>query len=557
MPRKKLAFYGLLLLAAGVLLGARLGGSFFESDVSKALRKVEDVFVMIAQRYVDDVDPDRLAEDAIEGMLDALDPHSVYVDERRTRLETEQFNAEFEGIGVAYDFIDGESGLDTLVVVEVLPGGPSEAIGIFSGDRIVTIDDSTAIGIENDDVHRRLRGPRGTHVRVTLVRPGYDRPLDVEITRDRVPIVTVDAAWLLDDSTGVIRLNRFARTTPQEFRRALTALVDRGMTRLVLDLRGNAGGLMNAAVPVAGEFLERGQVIVSQRGRAEDANEVYRARGEGLWRTGPLIVLVDAGSASASEIVAGAIQDHDRGLIVGRRTFGKGLVQNQITLADGSAVRLTVARFYTPSGRLIQTRYEDGDRESYYEEKHARLAGEGMVSVSELAAEAPDSLRFTTDGGRVVLAGGGIVPDYVTGDSTAAYLRAMLVRGLEQDFVRAWIDRDGESLRARYGDDLDRFIREFQVTDADLTRFLAHAESRGLHVGRTPADDTSGDEWIAREDYEESEPDLRLLLKGRIARRLFDRAAWYPVYAPADRTLQQARTLWAEAGRLSPGRGEG
>ena len=557
MPRRKLALYGLVLLVSGTLLGAGFGRSFLGPDVSRSLRKVEEVYVAISQRYVDPVDPDELARYAIEGMLESLDPHSVYVDERQTRLENEQFNAEFEGIGVAYGFIDGPEGADTLSVVEVLPGGPSETAGLYSGDRIVEIDDSTAIGIADADVHRRLRGPRGTHVTVTLVRPGAPTPIKIEIVRGRVPIVTVDAAWMMDDSTGVIRLNRFARTTHSEFRGALQDLIRHGMKRLILDLRGNLGGLMNTAVPVAGEFLERGDVIVSQRGRTEDANEVFRARGGGLWTEGPLIVLVDAGSASASEIVAGAIQDHDRGLIVGSRTFGKGLVQNQIPLVDGSALRLTVARFYTPSGRLIQTSYENGDREAYYEEKHERLRREGMVTLSELAEGAPDSLKFSTDAGRVVLAGGGIVPDVVIRDSSEAYLVAVIRRGAEQDWVREWLDRHGEELRDTYGDDRGRFVDEFRVNNEDLGQFRAHASGRGIHVGEAPAGDESGDVWFTQAAFDRSVPSLRLLLKGRIARRLYDRAVWYPVWAPADMILQQSRALWPEAGRLPGVRARG
>lgn len=551
ISRPNLALYGLVVLIAGAVLGARFGGAIFDQDVSRGLRKVEEVFVSIAQRYVDPVDADELAEDAIRGMLEALDPHSVYVNERRTRLENEQFNAEFEGIGVAYGFIPGDGDADTLSVVEVLPGGPSEMVGLYSGDRIVAIDDSTAIGISDPDVRRRLRGPRGTLVSVTIVRPGTQRPIEIEIRRNRVSIVTVDAAWMLDDRTGVIRLNRFARTTHREFREALRTLVEQGMARLVLDLRGNPGGLMSAAVPIAGEFLERGQVIVSQRGRAEDANDDFRARGGGLWTTGPLMVLVDGGSASASEIVAGAIQDHDRGLIVGRRSFGKGLVQNQIPLDDGSAIRLTVARFFTPSGRLIQTAYENGDREGYYEDKHARLLDEGMVSLAELAADAPDSLKYRTDSGRTVLSGGGIVPDFVIRDSTKAFLRAVVMRGIEQDFVRTMLDRDGERLRAAYGDDLARFIDEFRVNNVELGHFREHASRKGIHVGTRPDDDGSEDLWFTQDQFDQASEDLRLLLKGRIARRLYDRAAWYPVWAPADLTLQQSRALWPETSRLS------
>lgn len=536
MQIRRPVLFAFLFLAAGLALGVKIGAEVMTPDVTRAMRRVSEAFLMVNQRYVEAVDADAMAADAIRGMLDELDPHSVYLDADVIRAENERFDGSFEGIGVSYDLIPGPEGADTLAVVSVIQGGPSSNAGLFTGDRIVAIDDSTALGIVDAQVQRRLKGPRGSTVRVTFRRPGQAETSTVEIVRDRVPLPTVEAAHLMADKTGYVRITRFARTTGNEFHEALRHLLDGGMHRLILDLRDNPGGLMSAAVDVSDEMLASGQLIVNQTGRSSGSSQSFTARDGGLWEQGPVVVLIDAGSASASEIVAGAVQDHDRAILVGRRSFGKGLVQNQFPLEDGSAIRLTVARFFTPSGRLIQTPWEAGNREAYREEKQARQVGDETVDVTDLLDEIPDSLKFRTSAGRVVIAGGGIVPDFVVRrDTLTTYARGVLARGLENDFVRNWLDREGRALADRFGADESRFIAAFDVTDQDLERFEAFAALRGYETAADP----------------ESREELRALLKGRIAVRLFSRAAWYRAFAPADRLLNDAQAHWADAERLA------
>ncbi|MFT4604837.1 MAG: carboxyl-terminal processing protease [Rhodothermales bacterium] len=545
MTTRRLLTFGLLILTAGILAGVQLGSVVFDSDLSKSLRKVEDAFVLIAQRYVEDVDHEKMAEDAITGMLGALDPHSLYFDAERMRRETEQFDATFEGIGISYELIDQAEGQDTISVVSVIPGGPSEAAGLFTSDRIIGVDGKSAIGFNDEQVRNNLKGPGGSEVDVTIRRPGVPELLNISIVRDKVPIVTLDIAYMMNGNTGFIKLNRFARTTHSEFRRALRTLKSQGMERLILDLRGNGGGYMSMAVRVSDEFLSDGQLIVSQKGRTADTNDAFHATDGGLWEEGPVIVLVGPTSASASEIVAGALQDHDRAVIVGKRTFGKGLVQNQFALNDGSALRVTVARYYTPSGRLIQTAYETGDRSSYLEEKRELQRHDGALALADLIAEVPDSLKYRTSSGRTVIAGGGILPDYIIREDTLdTFTRAILRGAHERDFVRQWLDLNGRRVSDSFDRDLWAFTSGFQITSNDLDDLYEFARSRDL-LGDTQE---SGAE-ISRAEIDEE--GLKALLKGRIARRLFDQSGWYPAFHPVDQTLQAATNYWGAAGDLA------
>src|SRR5690606_30078907 len=471
------------VLAIGVFLGVELGTIFSGNDTYESLKKLESAFVTINERYVQDVDSSVLTESAIEGMLRRLDPHSVYIDAEQMRDVQEDFNASFEGIGISFEIIDGPDGRDTVTVLNPLPGGPSEAAGLHSGDRIVAVNDSSAIGFTNADVQRTLKGPRGTKVKVTVKRPGYPELLYFTITRDKIPLYTLDAHYMLDERTGYIRLNRFARTTYDEFMDALTDLRARGMERLILDLRDNAGGFMDMAIKISDEFLGEGELVVEARSRHEEYNQEVIARGGDSFETGPVIVLVNENSASASEIVAGALQDHDRALIVGRRTFGKGLVQKQFPLRDGSVLRMTISRFYTPSGRLIQTPYENGERRDYYEAKAERFRRERTLSVEEIRESLPDSLRYTTDSGRAVYGGGGIFPDYlVYPDSLGASERAIIGRSLDNDFSRLWLDRKGSAFESVWEGRVEAYVDEFELSEQDFQEFLAFVKERGLEI---------------------------------------------------------------------------
>ena len=547
---------GKRLLLATVIFGALLTGvqlesHFLNDDTSDALRKIEDVFMLINGRYVEKVDADQVAQFAIGGMLEKLDPHSLYFDVSQMQTENEQFDAAFEGIGISFELLPGPEGQDTLAVLNVLPGGPSEEVGLLSGDRIIAVDGQTTIGYTQDDVRKNLKGPRGTKVAITVDRPGVRGTLDFDIVRDKIPIYTIDASYMLENGTGYIRLNRFARTTYQEFMTDLRKLKGQGMERLVLDLRGNRGGYMEMAVRISDEFLKEGQLIVSQKGETQDSNESFHATSGGLWENGPVMVLVDGASASASEIVAGALQDHDRGLIVGRRTFGKGLVQKQYMLRDGSALRLTVARYYTPTGRLIQTDYEDGDRTDYYADKAQQRKEDGTHSSTDLLEGIADSLKYRTPAGRIVIAGGGIIPDFVVApDSLSRLMQAVLSRGLETQFIRSWVDMYGASLKKTWGPTQQRFVSGYAVSDDMVIAFLNYAAEKGVIVGDR---DDMGEEAVrfSDEDLGNDLVQLQALLKGRLATRLYDRSAWYPVWSDVDYLLIESQMLWKSAEDLA------
>lgn len=556
----RFVWLGALLLGAGVFLGVELGMILSDDNTYESLKKLEDAFLVVTQKYVEDVNSGHLAESAIEGMLEELDPHSVYIDAERMRQVNEDLTASFEGIGIAYELIPGPDGQDTLAVLNPLPGGPSEEVGLLSGDRIIEVDNRSAIGFTNEDVQRNLKGPGGTTVDVTVKRPGFAKTLYFTITRDKIPINTLDTAYMLDDRTGFVKLNRFARTTHRELRAALTDLKSRGMERLVLDLRGNAGGYRDMAVRVADELLPSGKVIVSTKGRFPDTNEEFRSRRGGLFETNPVIVLVDENSASASEIVAGAVQDHDRALIVGRRTFGKGLVQQQFALNDGSTLRVTVSRYYTPSGRLIQTPYENGDKQEYYLSKLRQMEEDAARDRNAAIANVPDSLKFETAGGRIVIGGGGILPDFIVySDTLSAFMQTVLARGLERSFVRDWLDRHGSVFKAEWADRRQDYFDSFEVGAEDIASFVEFAGRNGLTIregtARTTFEDDNDSPEFTTADLAADEDLLRLLIKGRIAGRIYDRSAWYPVYRTFDTVLQEAMSFWqqAEAMAYSPG----
>ena len=547
MWNRKAFTVGVVLLVAGVLLGMHLQ-RIADEDARTALQKLVQAFRLIDERYVEEVDAGELAENALRGMLEGLDPHSAYIDSASMKLVAEDFQGSFEGIGISFEFIEGVDGQDSLTVLSVIPGGPSEDVGLMSGDRIIEVDGQSALGFESIDVQRTLKGPRGSKVSIKVVRPGYQGVIPFTITRGKIPIYSVDAAFMLDEQTGFIKVSRFARTTYTEFKQAVRDLQAQGMQRLMLDLRGNAGGYMDIAVRMADEFLADNALIVSQRGRSDDARQEFRGNPRGRLEEGAVIVLVDAVSASASEIVAGALQDHDRGLIVGRQTFGKGLVQQQYELPDGSALRVTVSHFYTPSGRLIQTPYESGNREDYQREKKAMRSELVLLSAEEILERFPDSLKYTTTGGRTVIGGGGILPDFIVQPDTASrLLREVLRRNLTRTFARQWNDRHNQALRTQFGDDQRQYIAEFVVDSSMFDEFLAYAAEKGLAIegyGGTEADS------FTQEDVDQDHAFLQAHIKARLAVRLFDNRAFYLIIHPEDQTLQVAMRLWPRAEAL-------
>ena len=384
------------------------------SSNESQLRKLQIAEMAINSLYVDSVDEQKLVEDGIRGMLEKLDPHSTYSTPKEVKDMNEPLQGNFEGIGVQFNMVE-----DTLLVIQTVSGGPSEKMGILAGDRIVTVNDTAIAGVKmsKEEIMKRLRGPKGTKVLLGIVRPGFSEHLTFTITRDKIPVNSIDATYMIRPGVGYIRIGSFGMTTPHEFHESLQKLLSEGMQTLVLDLQENGGGYLQAAVEVANELLERGSLIVYTEGRRVKRSE-YNAHGGGLFTQGKVIVLVDSYTASAAEIVSGAIQDYDRGIIVGRRTFGKGLVQRPIDLPDGSMIRLTIAHYYTPSGRCIQKPYEKGKKLDYAMDVNNRLKSGELMSADSVHFS--DSLKYyTLREHRVVYGGGGIMPDeFVPLDTT-------------------------------------------------------------------------------------------------------------------------------------------
>ncbi len=534
----------LVLLLIGTALGMTLESMVTDRDTYDQLRKLESAFVIINQRYVEDVDAAELAENAITGMLDGLDPHSTYISAEQIQEVREGYRGSFGGVGILF-----EPG-DTSKVIATISGGPSEEVGVMAGDRIVRINDSTAVGAESSEIQDRLKGEIGTTVEMTVLRPSTQRRIDFVFERDEIPLYSVDSAHMVGEGTGYIKISRFAMTTYDEFMEAMRELKGQGMERLVLDLRSNPGGVMEAAVQIADEFLTEGQAIVRTKGRSDRLNQEIRATGGGSFEEEPVIVLVNQFSASASEILAGALQDHDRALIVGQRTFGKGLVQNQFSLPDESVLQMTVARYYTPSGRLIQTPYENGNGEDYYERKFAAFE-ESVFNVSAYREHIADSLRYETSHGRTVFGGGGILPDYVIQPDTAGLIPAVRMGGMDINFVREWLTENEQQLRARWEEDADAFADSYQVPEQMWTAFWNYAEEEDLTLTNNRDLVTPNDGVFAREQAVANRARLELFLKVRLAQLLFGTRTAIPLSLEADREFEEALSLWPRAQELA------
>jgi carboxyl-terminal processing protease len=523
--RNKLIIYYPLMLAFMLVFGIYLG-TFFSDDDSRSFLptrsssnadKITQIISFIDREYVDTVAKNQMIEKAIASILEDLDPHSYYISAEEMAAFTEPLEGNFEGIGVEFLIQN-----DTVRVVAALDGGPSQELGIQAGDKIIKVDDENiaGVGIKNDDVISRLKGEGGTLVKVDILR--NSKLIPYEITRGTIPINSIATSQIIDNSIGYIKISRFARTTYDEFAQSAQTLIDEGMSELVIDLRGNGGGYLTAAVQIAEEFLQKGQLIVYTEGKSSPKKS-YFASKKGDYSDIPLAILIDQGSASASEILAGAIQDNDRGVIVGRRSFGKGLVQEHMSLPDNSALRLTVARYYTPSGRSIQKPYgEDIDYEADYENRFE--TGE-LVSADSIRF--PDSLRYVTPGGRIVYGGGGIMPDIFVGLDTVGaseYLSIVSYRGILNQFGFDYADANRQDLESF--EDYKVFDRDFTVDKNLFDSFVGYAEEKGV----TP--DTGG--------IKLSKDVLKLRIKAYIARNIWGNDGFYAIMNDDDKVIREA-----------------
>lgn len=481
----------------------------------------------IKNLYVDTVNENKLVEDAIRGMLEKLDPHSSYSTAKETKAMNESLQGSFEGIGVQFNVAK-----DTLLVIQPVAKGPSEKVGVMAGDRIVSVNDTAIAGVKmsQEDIVRRLRGPKGSIVKLGIVRPGIKGLLAFHVKRDKIPIETLDAYYLIRPGVGYIRIGSFGATTYEEFMRALMKLQLQGATDLILDLQDNGGGYLQAAVRVANEFLRRNDLIVYTQGRNADRQE-FRAQGDGGMLTGRVFVLVNEFSASAAEIVTGALQDQDRGIVVGRRSFGKGLVQRPIEFADGSMMRLTVAHYYTPSGRCIQKPYTKGDNANYEKDLDNRFKNGELYSADSIHLN--DSLKYQTlRRKRAVYGGGGIMPDYFVPLDTTQFSRYNRELAAKRIIVNAniqYMDKHRKELKKKYPT-FAEFNKKYQVPQTLIDEIVAEGEKQ-----KVKAKDQN--------ELKTSLASIKIQLKALVARDLWDMSEYFHIMNQNNHVVQKALVL--------------
>ena len=517
-------------LASLLLLLASTSWSFAQSrqnesdiDVTQ-IRKLQMAQLAVTQLYVDSVNQKKLVEDAIKGMLDKLDPHSSYSNPEETKKMNEPLEGNFEGIGVQFNILT-----DTLVVVQTIKKGPSEKVGILNGDRIVSVNGRAIAGVKmpQDSIVKLLRGPKGTKVRLGVVRRGAAGVLYFVVTRDKIPMNTVEATYMIAPEVGYIRFDRFGATTGDEVEKALQTLKKQGMKDLILDLQSNGGGYLGAAVDVASQFLRPGSLVVYTQGRNQP-KQVLKAEGGGLFRQGRVVVLVDEFSASAAEIVTGALQDHDRALVVGRRTFGKGLVQRPIDLPDGSMIRLTTSHYYTPSGRCIQKPYEKGKKEEYAQDLEQRYTHGELLHKDSIRLDSSQVYHTLIDK-RIVYGGGGVMPDVFVPIDTAQITKfhiALRRNNLINEATLRYIDNHRKALRQQYKT-FDLFERDFIVPKSLIDEIVAAAKAKKI----TPKDD---------KELAETIEDLRFSLKSIFINGLFESSDFYQFVNQKNNIVQEA-----------------
>ncbi len=520
-------------LAAGVLIGAGLTSKSGGSEVNQDVQKLREVLTLVKKEYVDETKTEGLVEDAIAHLLGQLDPHSAYISAKDRISANEDLKGNFEGIGIEFNIFH-----DTLTVITTLSGGPSEAVGLRSGDKIIKVDDKVIAStkLTNLDVQRYLKGPKGSEVKIEVLRKNKKEPITFTIIRDKIPQFSVDASYMVDQEIGYIKINRFSQTTYDEMMEAMVKLKKEGMKKLVLDLQGNPGGYMDQAISVADEFLPAGEKIVFTKGQETKYNENAMATEKGDFEKGDLIVLVNEGSASASEIVSGALQDNDRALVVGRRSFGKGLVQRPFDLNDGSEVRLTISRYYTPSGRSIQKPYENSED---YDKDITKRYKNGEFFTAD-SVKFNDSLKYKTLNGRTVYGGGGIMPDYfVPLDTTltSRYFNELSYANVLREYAFNYGDQNGKALEQKGYKD---YLQNFEVGDVMLNQVVELGKKNNIKPDL--------------KDLNLNKKLFQVYLKAEIARKVWGNSAFYPIFNETNEVLQQAIKLFDRIPDLNKGK---
>lgn len=517
-------------LAAAVICAAATFGISAQYSRSNSASRQQQKLLMVENivnnLYVDNVDEEKIVENAVRGILENLDPHSSYSTKEETTSSQETMQGSFSGIGIQFNMQK-----DTLYVVQTIAGGPSEKVGILPGDRFIAVDDSIITGrkLKNTDIMKRLRGPKGTKVNIKVKRGSNAELLEFRITRDDIPLNSIDAVYMADGKTGYIRLSRFAATSYKEFKDAITKLKKQGMQQLIFDLTDNGGGYMQIAAQIANEMLNRGNLIVYTQGR-KSPRQNLNADGSGTFRTQKVVVMINQFSASASEILSGAVQDWDRGVVVGRRSFGKGLVQREFLLPDSSSFRLTIARYYTPSGRNIQKPYVKGDREDYDKDIIDRYNHGELQSADSI--HFADSLKHTTLRlHRTVYGGGGIMPDvFVPLDTTqyTDYHRRLVAKGIIPQFALRYVDKNRADLKAQYPD-AQKFIKEFTVTDEMLNNLVDAGKAEKVDFDKS--------------QFAKSKEMLRTFVKAAIANDLFSTGAYFQIVNEQNDIYKEALSI--------------